>query len=156
MTPMDKQTVAPQTKLAQALILVLADTTSLFLKTWGYHWNVTGPQFSSLHKLFGDQYAGLYEATDTIAEHIRALDAPVPMDFFGVQKQEGIGSPTSTWQVMVQDLISDHEIALETIRDAMGEAGATSNQGVLNLLASRQEVHDKMRWMLKALVGGAK
>lgn len=151
---MDKQTVASQVGLAQALILVLADTTSLFLKTWGYHWNVTGPQFASLHKLFGDQYASLYEAVDTIAEHIRALDTPVPMDFFGVQKLEGLGSPTSAWQAMVQDLLDGHETVLAAIVDAIDAAGMVNNQGVLNLLASRQEEHDKQRWMLKALLSG--
>lgn len=154
MLPMDKPTQAPQTSLTQALILVLADTTSLFLKTWGYHWNVTGPEFVSLHKMFGDQYADLYDAADTIAEHIRALDAPVPMDFFGAQKQDGLGSPTSTWQAMVQDLISDHGSALGAIREASDAAQSANNQSILNLLASRQEAHDKTRWMLKALMGG--
>jgi starvation-inducible DNA-binding protein len=36
-------------EIAQGLSRVLADTYSLYLKTHYFHWNVTGPQFNSLH-----------------------------------------------------------------------------------------------------------
>jgi len=37
---------------AEALAKVLADTFVLYLKTHNFHWNVEGPQFIGLHKLF--------------------------------------------------------------------------------------------------------
>jgi starvation-inducible DNA-binding protein len=36
-------------KVAGALEQVLADTYSLYAKTHGYHWNVEGPRFLTLH-----------------------------------------------------------------------------------------------------------
>ncbi len=41
-----------RTAVSEALSRFLADTYVLYLKTQNYHWNVTGPQFISLHLLF--------------------------------------------------------------------------------------------------------
>ena len=38
--------------VAEAINGVLADTYMLYMKTHAYHWNVTGPQFHTLHVMF--------------------------------------------------------------------------------------------------------
>ena len=38
--------------IVQGLSHLLADTYTLYLKTHNFHWNVTGPQFQTLHALF--------------------------------------------------------------------------------------------------------
>ena len=43
---------------------VLADAYAVYLKTHGYHWNVRGPNFSSLHTLFMTQYTEMWTAID--------------------------------------------------------------------------------------------
>lgn len=63
---------ANREQIVAGLARVLADTYVLYLKTHAYHWNVTGPYFSSLHLLFETQYNELHGAADTIAERIRA------------------------------------------------------------------------------------
>lgn len=55
---------------------MLADTFLLYLKTLNFHWNVKGPQFISLHKMFEEQYRDFWSALDDIAERIRTLDQP--------------------------------------------------------------------------------
>ena len=35
--------------IAQGLSVLLADSYTLYLKTHNFHWNVTGPQFQTLH-----------------------------------------------------------------------------------------------------------
>lgn len=37
---------------ADAVAKLLADTYTLYLKTYGYHWNVEGPHFQQLHVLW--------------------------------------------------------------------------------------------------------
>lgn len=59
--------------VVEALDLLLADSYTLYLKTHSYHWNVTGPMFTTLHTLFEQQYTELALAVDEIAERIRAL-----------------------------------------------------------------------------------
>ena len=41
--------------IADGLSHLLADSYSLYLKTHNYHWNVTGPQFNTLHQMYEDQ-----------------------------------------------------------------------------------------------------
>ena len=67
--------------IAEGLSRVLADTYILYLKTHGYHWNVTGPMFSSLHTLFETQYTDLHDAADQIAERIRAIGEYAPGNY---------------------------------------------------------------------------
>ena len=54
--------------IASGLSKLLADSYSLYLKTHNYHWNVTGPQFNTLHTMFEQQYTELAAAVDEIAE----------------------------------------------------------------------------------------
>jgi len=51
----------------------LADTYVLYIKTQNYHWNVTGPQFNSMHAMFEAQYIELRDAADEVAERILSL-----------------------------------------------------------------------------------
>ena len=64
--------------IAKGLSKLLADTYTLYLTTHNFHWNVTGPMFTSLHTLFMTQYTELWTAVDPVAERIRSLghDAP--------------------------------------------------------------------------------
>ena len=64
---------ADRQKIADGLSALLADSYTLYLMTHNFHWNVTGPQFNSLHNMFMDQYTEQWNALDIIAERIRAL-----------------------------------------------------------------------------------
>ena len=66
---------AHREEIAAGLNQLLADSYSLYLKTHSFHWNVTGPMFTSLHLLFEQQYTELALAVDLIAERVRALGA---------------------------------------------------------------------------------
>jgi starvation-inducible DNA-binding protein len=46
-------------ELAERMSALLADTSVLYMKTHGYHWNVVGPMFHSLHLMFEQQYVEL-------------------------------------------------------------------------------------------------
>ncbi|MBS1106226.1 MAG: starvation/stationary phase protection protein [Deltaproteobacteria bacterium] len=54
--------------VVQAAARLLADSYTLYLKTHNFHWNVTGPMFTTLHGLFMTQYTELSLAVDEIAE----------------------------------------------------------------------------------------
>src|SRR5215216_606501 len=67
--------VKKDTRVTDALNLVLADSYALMALTHLAHWNVEGADFFPLHKAFQEQYENLFEAVDEIAERVRALDA---------------------------------------------------------------------------------
>ena len=82
-------------KIAAGLSRLLADSYTLYLKTHNFHWNVTGPQFNTLHLMFEEQYTELATAVDEIAERIRALGVKAPGSYTAFAKltsiEEGSG-----------------------------------------------------------------
>ena len=59
-------------------VRALADAFALRLKLRKYHWNVTGPQFLTLHEIFEEQYNALTLTIDEIAERIRTYGYYAP------------------------------------------------------------------------------
>lgn len=60
-------------RIAQLLNARLADALDLESATKQAHWNVKGPNFISLHKLFDELHSNVEEHVDTLAERITAL-----------------------------------------------------------------------------------
>jgi hypothetical protein len=52
--------VNEDTKVAEALSQVQADTFTLYLKTHNFRWNVIGPKCHTLHLMFEEQYNELW------------------------------------------------------------------------------------------------
>jgi starvation-inducible DNA-binding protein len=59
--------MSKDSEVAAAAARLLADSYTLYLKTHNFHWNVTGPMFTTLHSLFMTQYTELSLAVDEIA-----------------------------------------------------------------------------------------
>ncbi len=95
---------------------LLADTYSLYLKTHCFHWNVTGPHFSSLHVMFETQYNELWTAADKIAERIRALGIMAPGSYSQFGKLTSIKEESGVpgWKNMIEQLVEGHDTAAAT------------------------------------------
>ena len=93
--------------VAEGLSKVLADSYAVYLKTHGYHWNVSGPNFSQFHALFMTQYTEMWTAIDEVAERIRALGELEPQGYgaFGNLSSIKDGDPTKDATAMIKDLI---------------------------------------------------
>lgn len=138
---------------ADALARVLGDTYSLYLKTHGYHWNVEGPQFKSLHDLFMEQYTAMWKSMDDIAERIRALGIYAPMGGPALEAAARIDSTDNnvpTANAMLQNLIAGHETWLEGAREALDVAGDADDAASEDLLTPLISEHEKMAWMLRS------
>jgi starvation-inducible DNA-binding protein len=144
----DRETVA------KSLSKMLADTYSLYLKTHSFHWNVTGPQFNSLHLMFETQYNALWLAADEVAERIRTLDVFAPGSYSQFAKLSSIKDEPGVpeWQEMVGQLVEGHEIVAATARDALKAANAAGDDGTADMVTGRLKEHEKTAWMLRALL----
>ena len=134
---------------------VLADTYTLYLKTHNYHWNVTGPQFNTLHAMFELHYNEMWAAVDEIAERIRALGAFAPggygqfADLTGVADAEADVPDANT---MVANLVKGHETLIKSARAALEVAGGAGDAATEDLLTVRIQTHEKTAWMLRSLL----
>ena len=141
-------------KIAADLSILLADTYTLYLKTHNYHWNVTGPMFSTLHTLFEQQYNELALAVDQIAERIRALGVKAAGSYHEYAKltniEEETGSPDA--KEMLKQLVIAQETVVRTARSIFPSADEANDEPTADLLTQRMQVHEKNAWMLRSLL----
>ncbi len=139
-------------EVADGLNRVLADTYTLYLKTHNFHWNVTGPQFNSLHAMFEEQYTELWTAVDDIAERVRALGFFAPgsykefADLTDIKEADGVPDAAT----MVSQLVDGHETVVRTLRRALTAAQSADDESTAGLLADRLTLHEKTAWMLRS------
>ena len=141
-------------EVAKGLSRLLADTYTLYLKTHGFHWNVTGPMFNTLHLMFETQYTELWTATDVIAERIRALDAFAPGSYSELGKltslKESTGHPNA--KEMIAQLLEGNETVARTARSLVKSAENANDEATMDLLTQRLQWHEKTAWMLRSLL----
>ena len=141
-------------KIVKGLSALLADSYTLYLMTHNFHWNVTGPQFNSLHLMFMGQYTEQWNALDLIAERIRALGHPAPGTYKEFVKlatiKEVEGQPKA--MEMVRHLVAAQEATARTARKLFPLTDKANDQPTADLLTQRIEVHEKTAWMLRSLL----
>ena len=140
--------------IVEGLSKLLADSYTLYLMTHNFHWNVTGPQFNSLHNMFMTQYTEQWNALDIIAERIRALGFPAPGTYKQFVKLTAIkeveGVPKA--EEMVSLLVNAHETVARTARSLFPIVDEVNDQPTADLITQRLEVHEKTAWMLRSLL----
>jgi starvation-inducible DNA-binding protein len=135
-----------------ALRRALADTYALQVKAQNYHWNVTGPDFYGLHKLFEEQYDDAAEAVDELAERIRALGDKAPGSFKAFQQLTGVGDPVDGAgpETMIADLQASHETVSKALGEGIDAAEQAEDPVTADLFTERRAAHDKHAWMLRS------
>ncbi|MEM7220361.1 MAG: Dps family protein [Pseudomonadota bacterium] len=146
---------ADREAIAAGLSRLLADSYTLYLQTHNYHWNVTGPQFATLHTLFETHYTELAQAVDEIAERIRALGLAAPGSYRDFAELTVIAEdppgPVPATQ-MIERLVAGQEAVVRTARSVFETADRASDEPTCDLLTQRMQVHEKNAWMLRSLL----
>ncbi|HWI11465.1 MAG TPA: Dps family protein [Burkholderiaceae bacterium] len=141
--------------ISAGLSRLLADTYTLYLTTHNFHWNVTGPMFSSLHAMFMVQYTELWNAVDPIAERIRSLGHTAPgsyAQFAGLATVPDAPATPPKALDMVRLLVAGHETVARTARGIFPLADKASDEPTADLLTQRLTVHEQSAWMLRSLL----
>jgi len=141
-----------RTKSAAALKRLLGETYALYIKTHGYHWNVTGPRFQSLHEVFMTQYTELWAALDELAERIRALGhfAPGSSSEMMADASIEVDQSVPNAETMVANLARGHEAVARAARDGIQIATDSGDDVTADLMTQRATIADKTAWMLRS------
>lgn len=143
-----------RTQIVEGLSRLLADSYTLYLMTHNFHWNVTGPQFNTLHNMFMQQYTEQWNALDTIAERIRALGFPAPatykqfVELASIKEVENVPKANE----MIELLVNAHETVARTARSIFEIVDQANDQPTADILTQRLDVHEKTAWMLRSLL----
>jgi starvation-inducible DNA-binding protein len=140
----------------ETLYKLLSDAQSslfvLFHKTWVFHWNVVGKDFTQLHQLFGGQYEAMFEEVDRLSEHMRYLNVK-PLSSLSrmlevTQIQEAASSTTA--DKMLSELLENNEKFCEMLKEISEEAEEQKSYATANLVQDLMESHGKFIWQLRA------
>lgn len=140
-------------KLIEDMKRLLADVYAYGLKAQNYHWNVEGPNFMEYHALFADVYSKASGDVDTVAEHIRALDAYAPGSLGRFKELTSIQDETTIPVAieMVSRLHSDNAKVLSAAKIAHITAEELKQLGVVNFLEGLIDEYEKQAWMLRSI-----
>jgi starvation-inducible DNA-binding protein len=146
-----------KSELAQHLAKALSSSVVFKFLAQGYHWNVKGKDFYSLHKLFGKVYEDVDASIDPLAELIRKLgfDAPYFLsDFLEMSCVDGGRRLSSNADEMLASLYEANNNIIADLEKAFNYASNNANeQGVADLIASRIDMHQKWEWQLRSTIG---
>ena len=145
-------TAEQRAALTKGLKAVMGDTYALYVKTHGYHWNVTGPRFKSLHELFMAQYTELWTALDEIAERIRSIGEFAPGSTEAILENASIKPDNSRpdAEAMVENLAKGHDMLSTTLKKALDVAGEIGDDVTVDLFTQRMAISQKTAWMLRS------
>jgi starvation-inducible DNA-binding protein len=144
--------------VADLFCQALADEVTFYTKLRKYHWNVTGPDFFSLHEAFEKQYKETEENIDEIAEYVRTYGAFAPgtLDEFKrmTTLEEAPGIVPSA-NAMVADVVGDHEAIIRGLRTMVEKAeNEYEDAAAADILTGYIEEHQKAAWMMRAFLQG--
>jgi starvation-inducible DNA-binding protein len=141
-------------EVGQMLNLLLADESVLYATTRDYHWNVTGPEFRSLHLQFEEHYTQVAQWIDDVAERARAIGVGTRGNWADLGKaarssaDPGIGLPA---EHMIAELLALHEDLVVQLRaDSTACSDRYKDAGTADFLTGLMERHEKAAWMLRA------
>jgi starvation-inducible DNA-binding protein len=131
----------------------LADAIDLQLQAKQAHWNVRGPHFYSLHKLFDEVVDQAVEFGDEIAERVAALGGVAEGTLGAVAPRSSL----PPYSLTLRDG-RDHVEALATAlaafgkqaRSAIDEADAAGDADTADLFTQVSRQTDKLLWFVEA------
>jgi len=135
---------------------LLADEYALFTKTRDAHWNITGPKFYELHKLFEKQFEAIDAMIDDIAERVRSLGHLTlgsMKDFLNTSPVSQEKYDFSNSMQIIQSLNNDHETIIRKMRDKITPiSDKITDQLTANFVTGLMAQHEKMIWMLRTSI----
>jgi len=139
-------------QLIEKMKVLHATNFAFYLKLHFFHWNVTGPDFPQYHKFFQKLYEDVWEASDGIAEHIRALKGFAPGSFSRFSEMSTIKDQVDVIpaQQMISNAYYDNDRVIEALMAALKLAEQYDEQGLTNFLQDRIDTHKKHAWMLRS------
>lgn len=149
---------AGKKKIIEALTKFMGDSALVYIKIHGFHWNIVGPHFKSLHELFEEHYTNLWESLDEIAERIRALGGKAPGSFAELIEVSTIEefNTAPTAQLMLNKAYVDYEKLISYAHQVEKVAEEYGDTFTVDMMTQRVGELEKMAWMTMAHLQGGR
>jgi len=130
----------------------VAESLDLGLQARHAHWNVRGPQFISLHDLFGRLYADLDRYADLLAERVVQLGGLAEGTIHAVVDRSNLPAyPDSADEIdHVRSLANALASWASVLRTSIAAATDLNDPATADILTELSRAADKWLWLVEA------
>ena len=139
-------------KTVKGLQILLANYQIYYANMRGFHWDVQGKQFFTLHIKFEELYTQAALIVDEIAERILALGDVPENRFSEYLKTSSIKemSGVTDGEEIVRHILDAYKIIIKQERDIILLAEKGEDQVTIDMLTEFLTAQEKLSWMLCA------
>ncbi len=139
-------------KTVNSLQQLLADFQLFYTNLRGFHWNIQGKSFFTLHSKFEEMYDDAAEKVDEIAERILMLGG-VPANKFSdylkiAQVKEVAG--VTCGEEAVKNILETLSLLIKEERSILEQASEAGDESTVTLMSDYLKEQEKTVWMLVA------
>ena len=126
-----------------------------YINVRGYHWNVKGEHFFSLHVKFEELYTALQLQIDEIAERILTLGGTPLHAYSDFAQHSSIKEDKNVFdgRKCVEGLVNGLQELIKEQREVAEAAEAVEDQGSADLVTEYVQEQEKLIWMYNAFLG---
>jgi starvation-inducible DNA-binding protein len=142
-----------RSQVAETLNARLVDVSDLYFQAKTAHWNVKGPNFIALHKLFDDVAEAASEWTDLVAERVVQLGGTAEATVQLVAQRTSLEEYPTTLvdeRDHVQAISSALARFAELAREGVEETEKLDDMGSSDMLVDIVREADKLLWFVEA------
>ncbi len=126
-----------------------------YINVRGYHWNVKGEHFFTLHPKFEELYTALQVQIDEIAERILTLGGTPLHAYSDFAQHTSIAEDKniSDGKTCVKGVVSGLQTLIAEQRQVSAVAAEADDQGSADLIDAYVQEQEKLVWMYTAFLG---
>jgi len=143
------------TAVIEKLNGLLSSYHIFYINVRGYHWNVKGEHFFSLHPKFEELYTSLQLQIDEIAERVLTLGG-TPLHAYSdfaqhssIKEDKGVFNGNEC----VRGVVAGLQELIEEQRNVSATAAEAEDQGTEDLVDGYVQEQEKLVWMYNAFLG---
>lgn len=146
---------AELTPAIKALNALLSSYHLFYINVRGYHWNVKGEHFFTLHPKFEELYTELQLQIDEIAERILTLGGTPLHAYSDFAERSGIKEDKGVFdgRAYVLGVVKGLQTLIEEQRAVIEIAESASDQGTADIVTGYIQAQEKEIWMYNAFLG---
>ncbi|MGP4713415.1 Dps family protein [uncultured Psychrobacter sp.] len=145
---------ADMSEIVAKLNNLLSSYHVFYINVRGYHWNVKGEHFFSLHEKFEELYTNLQVEIDEIAERILTLGKTPLHAYSDFAQHASINEDKNVHDgnACVQGVVTGLQALIEEQREVSAIAAQSDDQGTADLLDEYVQQQEKLIWMYNAFL----
>jgi starvation-inducible DNA-binding protein len=145
---------APDSPVVQSLRRQVANGFVLYANYKHYHWQVFGPLFRDLHKLFDELAHEVLDNIDPVAERVRMIgqDPPARLIEMNDLATVSAAAPHSSVREMIEEADRNLVMVIKEIREGALAADEHGDPGTNDVLAELVQVYEKHEWWLRDML----